>query len=203
MPRHLDRSVAHVTPSFAWARALRAAAIGLAASLSLVLCLAVPAAAQTPDKGVIGYGADIGVQLPDEAFESTFAFDAHAEYYLTPRVAVRGLFGFASPGADLRTEDKLRQVQLLFSVIHNWEHRNWRPFVLGGAGAYFVRLLIDGGTDLPRETRGGIHFGGGTEYIFSDEDALKVELRWDVVSHPPALPDASNATFTVGYKRYF
>ncbi len=200
MSRHLDSHAVHVTPSFTWTRALRAAAIGLAASL----CFVAPAAAQTtPDKGVIGYGADIGVQLPDEAFESTLAFDAHAEFYLTPRVAVRGLFGFASPGADLRTEDKLRQVQLLFSGIYNWEHDNWRPFVLGGAGAYFVRLLIDGGTDLPRETRGGIHFGGGTEYIFSDEDALKVELRWDIVSHPPALPDASNATFTVGYKRYF
>jgi hypothetical protein len=199
MSRYFDSSAVHVTPSFRWTRALRAAAIGLAAILYLV----APSAAQTPDKGVIGYGADIGVQFPDEAFESTLAFDAHGEFYLTPRVAVRGLFGFASPGANLRTEDKLRQVQLLFSGIYNWEHKNWRPFVLGGAGAYFVRLLIDGGVDLPRETRGGIHFGGGSEYIFSDENALKVELRWDVVSHPPALPDASNATLTVGYKRYF
>ncbi len=181
-----------------WARALCAAAIGLAG-----LCLAAPAAAQTPDKGVIGYGVDFGAQIPDDAFETTLAFDAHGEYYVTPRVAVRGLFGYASPGASLRTEDHLRQVQLLFSGIYNWEYKNWRPFVVGGAGAYFVRLLIDGGIDLPRETRGGIHFGGGSEYIFSDENALKFELRWDVVSHPPGLPDASNATVTVGYKRYF
>jgi phage repressor protein C with HTH and peptisase S24 domain len=94
-------------------------------------------------------------------------------------------------------------VQLLFSGVYNWEYKSWRPFVAGGAGAYFVRLLRDGQVDPPRETRGGVHFGGGGEYVFDDENAIKVELRWDVVSHPPDLPDATGAVLTVGYKRFF
>ena len=57
--------------------------------------------------------------------------------------------------------------------------------------------------DPEGETRGGLFFGGGTDYILNDESAIKVELRWDIVSHPPGRPDASAATLTFGYKRFF
>jgi hypothetical protein len=173
-------------------------------ALCLVLiALARPAAAQTPDTGLIGAGADLGVLFPDEAFENTLAFDVFGEYYVTPRVSVRGMFGLASPGFDGRTEDHFRQVRLLFNGVYNWEFVQWHPFVTAGAGAYFVRSLLDGREDPEGETRGGLNFGGGVEYFTSRVDAIKGELRWDIVSDPPGLPDASGLTLTIGYKRYF
>ena len=37
----------------------------------------------------------------------------------------------------------------------------------------------------------------------NDRSAIKTEWRWDIVSHPPSLPDATGGTLTFGYKRYF
>ena len=178
---------------------------------ALLLCLGVasPILAQTqtrvrtPDKGVIGYGVDVGVLFPDDAFENTLAFDGFGEYYVTPRISVRGLFAYANPGLALRTEDHFREVKLLFSGVYNWEKGPWRPFAAFGAGAYFVRLHLDASEDPPGETRGGLNFGGGAEYLLNSESSIKTEFRWDIVSHPVSSPDASAATFTVGYKRYF
>jgi len=160
-------------------------------------------AAQTPDTGSRAAGADVGVLFPDERFEPTLTLDGFGEYYLTPRVSVRGLLGWASPGFDGRTEDHFRQVKLLFNAAYNWEYGVWHPYVTAGAGAYFVRQILDGRNDPDRETRGGINFGGGVEYFTNDVLSIKGELRWDVVSHPPGLPDATGVTLTVGVKRYF
>jgi hypothetical protein len=162
-----------------------------------------PAQAQTPDTGLIGAGADIGVLFPDSAFEPTLTLDGFAEYYVTPRISVRSLLAWANPGFDNRTEDKFRQVKLLFSGVYNWEFVEWHPFVTAGAGAYFVRQLLDDAADPDGETRGGINFGGGVEYFTSSESAVKAEGRWDIVSRPPGLPDATGFTLTIGYKRYF
>ena len=76
---------------------------------------------RTPDKGVIGYGVDAGVLFPDEAFENTLTIDGFGEYYVTPRMSVRGMLAFASPGLSGRTEDHFRQMKLLFSGVYNWE----------------------------------------------------------------------------------
>jgi len=115
-----------------------------ATCLTLMLAFASPLFAQsnvqTPDKGVVGYGVDVGVLFPDAAFENTLAIDGFGEYYVTPRVSIRGLIGFASPGVTGRTEDHFRQVKLLFSGTYNWPYGKWRPFAAVGAGAYFVRL---------------------------------------------------------------
>lgn len=157
----------------------------------------------TPAKGVVGYGGDLGVLFPDETFENTLTFDGFGEYYLTPRISVRGLLGFASPGFNGRTEDHFRQVKLLFGGVYNWEYDNWRPFATAGAGFYFVREHFDGLPDPPGETRGGLNLGGGAEYVLNSESAIKIELRWDIVSHPNFSPDATGLSLTFGYKRYF
>jgi len=39
--------------------------------------------------------------------------------------------------------------------------------------------------------------------VLTKESAIKVELRWDVVSQPTGFPDATSASLTFGYKRYF
>ena len=182
-------------------------AVQTAFALLFCLSLASPILAQTrvrtPDKGVIGYGVDGGVLFPDEAFENTLTFDGFGEYYVTPRVSIRGLFAFASPGLSGANEDHFRQTKLLFSGVYNVEKGSWRPFAQFGAGFYFVRLKLDAETDPPGETRGGLNFGGGSEYLLNNEAAIKVELRWDIVSHPFLLPDATGTSLTFGYKRYF
>ena len=169
----------------------------------IALLLIVPAQAQTPDTGLIGAGADIGVLFPDEALESTITLDGFAEYYVTPRISVRGLIGWASPGYENRTEDNFRQPRLLFNGVYNWEFGEWHPFVTAGAGAYFVRQLLEDRDDPDGETRGGINFGGGVEYFLNGMSAIKAEGRWDIVSHPAGFPDVSAFALTIGYKRYF
>jgi hypothetical protein len=172
--------------------------IGLLSSL-----IPVPTSAQVPDTGLIGAGASAGVLFPDEALEKTVTIDLFGEYYVTPRISVRGMFGWASPGFENRTEDHFRQVKLLFNGVYNWEFVEWHPFVTVGAGAYFVRELRDGLEDPDSETRGGINFGGGTEYFLTDLMTVKGEIRWDIVSHPTGFPDASGFAVTLGFKRYF
>jgi hypothetical protein len=165
----------------------------------------LPASAQTkaPDTGLIGVGGDIGVFFPDEAFEKTFTFDGFGEFYLTPRTSLRGMFSWASPGFENRTEDHFRQVRFLFNGVYNWERGDLHPFVTGGAGFYFVRELLDGANDPDSETRGGLNFGGGVEYFVGDRGSVKGEARWDLVSHPTGFSDATGFTLTIGYKRYF
>lgn len=175
----------------------------IAACAAIASLLPLAARAQTPDTGLFGAGGDIGVFFPDEAFETTVTLDGFAEYYVTPRVSVRGMLAWANPGFDNRTEDKFRQVKLLFSGVYNWEYIEWHPFVAAGAGAYFVRQLLDNRDDPDGETRGGIHFGGGVEYFTSQMSAVKAEGRWDLVSRPSGFPDVSGFTLTIGFKRYF
>jgi hypothetical protein len=179
----------------------------IVAAAMLCCGMATPALSQTrvrtPDKGVIGYGVDAGVLFPDAAFENTLTFDGFGEYYVSPRVSIRALLAFANPGFANTNADTFRQTKLLFSGVYNWEKGSWRPFAQFGAGFYFVRQQFDIAPDPPGETRGGLNFGGGTEYLLNHESAVKIELRWDVVSHPFLLPDATGTSLTFGYKRYF
>jgi hypothetical protein len=170
----------------------------------LVGTFILPAAAQTPDEGVIAVGLDVGFLFPDEAFETTFAASGYGEFYLTPRLSVRGMLEAAKPALD-GSADLLhrRQARLLFNGVYNWEFGEWHPYATAGAGAYFVRLVAEGEGDLPGETRGGLNFGGGVEYFFAERSTIKGEGRFDVVSHPPGFPDASSFVLTIGLKHYF
>jgi outer membrane protein with beta-barrel domain len=163
----------------------------------------LPAAAQTPDDGMIAVGADIGAFFPDDAFEDALTVDVFGEYYVTPRFSGRAMLAWTSPGVDGFTEDHFRQVKLLFNGVYNWEMGVWHPFVTAGAGAYFVRLHRENRPDPDGETRGGLNLGGGIEYFLNRLVTIKGELRWDVVSHPPGLPDATGVSLTIGAKHYF
>jgi hypothetical protein len=181
---------------------MRLLRLSIAAAVMAAL-FAAPTAAQTPDTGLIGVGGDIGVFFPDEAFENTLTLDAFGEYYVTPRISVRALLGWAKPGFENETENNFRQTRLLFNGVYNWEFVEWHPYVTAGAGFYFVRQLFEDLPDPDGETRGGLNLGGGVEYFVDDMSSIKVEGRWDIVSDPPGLPDASGFTLTFGYKRYF
>jgi hypothetical protein len=177
--------------------------ISLLGAFLLICAGAVPALAQTPATGQFAAGADIGVLLPADAFENALTVDGFGEFYLTPRVSFRPMLAWANPGVDNLTEDHLREVKLLFNVVYNWEGGSIHPFVTGGAGAYFVRLKREDRADPDGETRGGINLGGGAEFFTSNTLSIKGEARWDIVSHPPGLPDATGLSLTIGVKRYF
>ena len=176
-----------------------------------LLCLAVllsgflttSAAAQSPQAGSLAGGGDLGVLFPDEAFEKTITLDAFGEYYLKPNISLRALFGWANPGFENFTEDKFRQVKLLFNGIYFWEHDKWLPYATGGAGFYFLRQLFESAPDPDSEVRGGLNFGVGSEYLLGGGGSVKGELRWDIVSKPTGFPDATGVSVTIGYKRYF
>jgi opacity protein-like surface antigen len=166
--------------------------------------LATSTAAQTSvQTGAIAAGGNLGVFFPDEAFEKTLAIEGYGEYYATPNLSVRGLFGWARPGFENVTEDHFRQVKLLFNGIYYFRRQNWLPYVTAGAGAYFVRELFEDAPDPDSETRGGINFGVGTEYSLGDGASVRGELRWEFVSEPNESPDASGVSLMFGYKRYF
>jgi hypothetical protein len=171
--------------------------------LALLVGNVLPASAQTPDEGMLAAGIDIGAFFPDDAFESAVTVDGFGEWYFTPRLSGRFMLVWTDPGVSGRTEDHFRQFKLLFNGVYNWEMGVWHPFVTAGAGAYFVRLILDERPDPDGETRGGLNFGGGIEYFATALTTLKGELRWDIVSDPPGLPDATGMTLTVGVKRYF
>jgi hypothetical protein len=171
--------------------------------LALLVGNVLPASAQTPDEGMLAAGIDIGAFFPDDAFESAVTVDGFGEWYFTPRLSGRFMLVWTDPGVSGRTEDHFRQFKLLFNGVYNWEMGVWHPFVTAGAGAYFVRLILDERPDPEGETRGGLNFGGGVEYFATALTTLKGELRWDVVSDPPGLPDATGMTLTFGVKRYF
>jgi Outer membrane protein beta-barrel domain len=163
----------------------------------------LPASAQTPEDGMLGAGGDIGAFFPDDAFEDALTVDAFGEYYITPRFSGRVMLTWTNPGVNGFTEDHFRQVKLLFNGVYNWELGVWHPYATAGAGAYFVRLHREDRPDPDGETRGGLNLGGGIEYFLNNLTAVKGELRWDVVSHPTGLPDATGVSLTIGVKRYF
>jgi hypothetical protein len=168
--------------------------------------LASPILAQTrvrtPDKGVIGYGADAGVLFPDEEFENTFTSTGSASTTSPARERPRAVrvcepraVGHQRRSLPAGEAPLLRRLQLGKRIL--------APVRAIRRRLLLRRLRLDATTDPPGETRGGLNFGGGTEYLLSNEAAIKVELRWDVVSHPFDLPDATGTTLTFGYKRYF
>ena len=112
------------------------------------------------------------------------------------------LFGWANPGFENFTEDHFRQVKLLFNGVYYFEYNNFLPYVTAGAGAYFVRQTFENAPDPDSETRGGLNFGVGTEYVLGEGASVKGELRWDIVSQPTGFPDATGVSLTFGYKRY-
>jgi hypothetical protein len=164
--------------------------------------LAAPLSAQTT-QGQMAAGLDAGIFFPDEAFEKAVTIDAFGEYYATPHISVRGLFGWASPGFENFTENHFRQVRLLFNGVYSWSGDRWHPYATAGAGAYFLRQVFDNAEDPDSEVRGGLNFGGGLEWFLDKTSTIKGEMRFDLVSHPTGFPDATGLTVTFGYKRYF
>ena len=176
-------------------------------SMVLVLLAVVPSASQAqegqPLAGTSAIGFDVGALVPrsDELSGSLFLNGLY-EYYLTPRVSLRGDIGWTNPGFATGAVDTLMQIPLRVNANYNWEGGRWHPFATGGAGLYIVRFTSELPIGDRTDTKFGVSTGGGVEYFLSRTVAVKGEGRYHWV------PDArgeqlSGTTFAAGLKTYF
>jgi opacity protein-like surface antigen len=169
----------------------------------VLLTVGVPSISYAQSSGTFAVGGDAGAVWPSDPFENALTLQGTGEYYVTHEFGIRGLFGWTNPGVQNFTENHFRQVRLLLNASYYWDFGILHPYLTGGGGAYFVRLKLEGRPDPDGETRGGINWGGGAEVRVSPSTAVRGEARWDHVSHPPGLPNASAFNLTGGVKFYF
>ena len=172
--------------------------------LTLAALAASPAFAQrrVPDAGMMASGGEVGFFVPDDEFETAPIFGGLFEYYVTPRVGLRGSVLFTDPKFDRGTDDSLRQARLGFDVIYNWERGKWHPFVGGGLGAHMIQLKENGRSLGDSQNELGVTGLGGVEYFFNRRTTFKIEGRVHFVDDfGPSDPSGVSATF--GIKRYF
>lgn len=171
--------------------------------LVLVCVLATPALAQpVPDEGMGALGGELGVFLPDEQFESALMLGGTLDYYINPRVGVRGQLGWANPNFE-NSGDSLRHTWLTGNVHYNWEGGAWHPFVTGGLGLYFLSLDLDGRDEDFDETKFGVNLGGGVEYFTGAMTTLKMEGAYHFIGDDDLPWEPSGLTLSIGLKRYF
>lgn len=156
-----------------------------------------------PATGTFAAGADVGVFVPRDDLGTTVTVDAFGEYYVTPRVSIRGALGWADPELPDPHRVDLRQARLTFNVLYNWERVAWHPFVTAGLGAYFVQLNSAGVAPFGSDTKAGLNLGGGLEYFPSSSLSIKGEAAYHVVGHNDLDLNPSGLALTIGLKKYF
>jgi hypothetical protein len=176
-------------------------------SLGLAACLAIPVTAnaqgRVPHHASTAFGIDVGALLPKtDILDNALLVNVNYEYYATPRVSLRGSFGWTSPEFNVGGVDSLRQIPLRLDVNYNWEGGAWHPFVGAGFGAYFMQFRNNGQTIGDTETEPGVNFQGGFEYFFNRRVAWKGEARYQVVGKARGV-DSSGLALTAGLKAYF
>lgn len=172
--------------------------------LGLLAC-AMPGAAQqrVPFAGAIGWGGDVGFYVPAKEFEIGPVLSGFGEFYVTPRVSVRGVVSWTDPSFDRGTDDSLRQVSLMGNVLYNWEEGAWHPFIVGGVGVHFLQLKENDRAFGDAETKGGLNGGIGIEYFSRRDVAIKAEALYQWVAHDEFAPNPSGFSLKIGLKKYF
>lgn len=185
------------------------------ASLLFVSVLASPAGAQTqvPAEGMYSVGLNVGFARPTDDFLNTgLNLGANAEWYLTPRVSIRGALTGAWFDDDTFEDTTLSPMAFTVNGVHNWERGAWHPYATAGVGLYRYRLSNDFFDDDEfdgenSDTKFGVNLGGGMEYFFTRRDTLTGEIQYHVVPGDAdtflAEYDTNYWSFSFGYKRYF
>lgn len=156
-----------------------------------------------PDQGTAAVGGSAGFFFPsDEAFEASPIIEGFGEYYVTPRVSLRGRLAFTDPSLDREDDDSLRQIQLGFDAIYNWERGKWHPFVGGGLGVHFLQAKDNGRDFGDSRSEPSFNALGGIEYFINRTVSLKGEGRYQWVDDV-VFGDPSGFVATFGVKKYF
>jgi opacity protein-like surface antigen len=171
-------------------------------------CLVVPGIAsaqeRSPHTGSTAVGVDVGAFIPSaDELESALIVNALFDYYVTPRVSLRTVFGLTDPGFSQESSDSLRQIPLRLDVNYNWERGKWHPFVGAGVGAYFLRFKDNGQAFGDTETKAGFNLGGGMEYFTGRTVSIKGEARYHVIGDTRNGTDPSGFVLTGGLKKYW
>jgi opacity protein-like surface antigen len=175
----------------------------ITALLTLAPFAAASAQPRVPDAEMWGVGGDVGIFFPQEgALDTALELQGLAEYYFTPRVSIRTAFGWTSPSFEGREDDGLRISRLTVDVQYNWEGGTIHPFIGGGIGAYFLRLIENGEGFGDTESDAGLVFGGGIEYFTARTVTIKGEARYHIVN-VDGVPDGHGLSLTIGLKKYF
>ena len=172
--------------------------------LTLMTITVSPAFAQrrVPDEGMMAAGGEVGFFIPDDEFDTSPIFGGLFEWYVSPRVGLRGSVLFTDPEFDRGTDDSLRHARLGFDVIYNWEHGKWHPFAGGGIGVDMLQLKENGHSLGDSENKVGFTGLGGVEYFFNRRTTFKIEGRLMFTDDfGPSDPSGFAATF--GIKHYF
>ena len=183
-------------------------------SLVLALLVAAPPTASAQERlpvaGTSAVGFDVGAMVPrSDELSSSMLVSGLYEYYLTPRVSLRGQVDWSNPHFAAGAVDSLMQTPLLVDASYNWRPRgDWQPFVSGGVGMYVLRFSSDAvpgnGQPLPDnvDSKFGVNAGGGVEYFLSRRVAIKGEGRHHFVDSTRG-EEPSATTVAVGLKTYF
>jgi opacity protein-like surface antigen len=177
------------------------------AVLSLTALCLFPGAAvaqeRMPAQGSYALGVDVGALIPkSDELSNSLLLNVLYEYYVTPRVSLRGDFGWANPSFSGGAVDSLMQLPLRVNVNYNWEGGRWHPFVGAGVGLYFLQFRSELPSDDNRDTRFGVSTGGGVEYFFRRNMTIKGEGRYHAINDARG-EEPSGTTLTVGLKSYF
>lgn len=174
--------------------------------LAGVAALAIPvtsSAQPVPDAGQVAAGGDIGLFLPsDGQVEASIAAMGFVEYYLTPRLGLRGSISATRPSYSRGTDEQERQLRLGADVIYNWERGQIHPFAGGGLGIHFLRFNDHGDNIEPNDTKAGLSALGGVEVFLNRAWTFKAEGRYQWVDDRP-LYDPDGLVMTFGFKHYF
>lgn len=180
------------------------------AALLLVPVLTSPAWAQTqvPREGMYSVGLNVGFAKPtDDFLNSGFNMGANAEWYVTPRMSIRGALTGAWFDDDAFEDTTLSPMAFTVNGVHNWERGAWHPYATAGVGLYRYRLSDEFFDEDETDTKFGVNLGGGTEYFFTRRDTLTGEIQYHLVPGDTnnlfADYDTNYWTFSFGYKRYF
>ena len=166
-------------------------------------CPFIAAAQPVPNTGQVAIGGEVGLFFPaDEQLDAGIVGGGLIEFYLTPRVGIRGTVTAIRTGYDRNDDDDERQLRFGGDVIYNWEFGKVHPFAGGGIGVHLLRFYRDGDNVEPNDTNFGGQGLGGAEIFLNRDWTVKLEGRYQWVEDRPNLnPDGFSAT--VGVKRYF
>ena len=169
----------------------------------LALFPAITAAQPVPDAGQVAAGAEIGMFIPaDEQLDLGIIGGGLIEFYVSPRVGIRGTVTAIRNGYDREDDDSERQLRFGADVVYNWEYGAVHPFVGAGAGVHLLRFYRDGDNEGPNDNEFGAQVLGGLEFFLNRAWTVKGEGRYQWVADRPNL-DPDGLGLTIGIKRYF
>ena len=157
-----------------------------------------------PHAGSVAIGVDVGVYRPDEELQWAVTPQVLFEFYVTARVSVRLMGGWANP-KFLNGSGSMSHISGTANLAYNWEYEYWHPFVSAGVGIYSVQKFLDDDTKVGlRYNRFGFNAAAGVEYFATPQVTLKFELNYHRVHPVWQIGDGPGGlAVTAGVKRYF